>query len=149
MNDMQSRLTELLNAGVGDPPVRVTVQAVRRQRARRRAVAAVGAASAVAVIAVAGAALSGRSGIRARRSARVSLPHQCLVVRDGMSPLEPRQRVTTRIGWSPSPGPPLTTCGQPVIGGRTRAMCSRSWSIGTVAAGPTRRERHSVGGRPF
>ena len=60
MNDMQTRLTELLNAGVGDPPARVTVQAVRRQRARRRAVAAVGAASAVAVIAVAGAALSGR-----------------------------------------------------------------------------------------
>ena len=63
MNDVQSRLTELLKAGVGDPPSRVTVQAVRRQRARRRAVAAVGAAAVIAVVAAIGAGLSGRLGI--------------------------------------------------------------------------------------
>src|SRR6266567_5051359 len=62
MNDVQSRLAELLKAGVGDPPARVTVQAVRRRRARRRGAAAVGAAAAVAVVAVIGAGLSGRLG---------------------------------------------------------------------------------------
>jgi hypothetical protein len=62
MNDLESRLADLLKAGVGDPPGRVTVQAVRRQRARRRAVAAVGAATAVAVVAAVSFGLSGRLG---------------------------------------------------------------------------------------
>jgi hypothetical protein len=62
MNDMQSRLAELLKAGVGDPPGRVTVQAVRHQMARRRVVAAVGAAAAMAVVAAISAGLFGRVG---------------------------------------------------------------------------------------
>lgn len=60
MNDEQSRLTKLLKAGVGDPPARVTVQAVRRQRARRRVAAAGGAATAIAVVAAISAGLLGR-----------------------------------------------------------------------------------------
>jgi len=55
MNDMESRLTELLRAGVGDPPNRVTVQAVRHERARRRIV--LGAAAAVSVLAAVSAGL--------------------------------------------------------------------------------------------
>src|SRR6266702_2226079 len=62
MNDVQSRLAELLKAGVGDPPARVTVQAVRRRRARRRGAAAAGAAAAVAVVAAVSAGLFGRVG---------------------------------------------------------------------------------------
>jgi hypothetical protein len=62
MNDLQGRLAELLKAGVGDPPARVTVQAVRHQVARRRVVAAVGTAAAIAVVAALGAGLSGRLG---------------------------------------------------------------------------------------
>lgn len=62
MNDLQSRLAELLKAGVGDPPSRVTVQAVRRQGARRRAVAAVGAAAAIAVVAALSAGVTGQLG---------------------------------------------------------------------------------------
>jgi len=62
MNDMESRLAELLKAGVGDPPGRVTVQAVRRQKTRRRGVAAIGVAAAIAVVAALFAGLSGRLG---------------------------------------------------------------------------------------
>jgi hypothetical protein len=62
MNDVQSRLTELLRAGVGDPPARITVQAVRRRKARRRGAAAVGAAAAIAVVAAVSAGLSGQLG---------------------------------------------------------------------------------------
>ena len=53
MNDLESRVTELLKAGVGDPPQRITVQAVRRQKARRQVVASLGAVTAsVAVVIV-------------------------------------------------------------------------------------------------
>jgi hypothetical protein len=62
MNDLQGRLADLLKAGVGDPPARVTVQAVRRQRARRRAVAVLSAAAAIAVVAAVSVGLSGRLG---------------------------------------------------------------------------------------
>jgi hypothetical protein len=60
MNDPESRLTELLKAGVGDPPFPVTVQAVRHQMARRRVAGAVGAAAGIAgLVALAVAALTG------------------------------------------------------------------------------------------
>jgi hypothetical protein len=60
MNDMEIRLAELLKAGVGDPPTRVTAQAVQRQRARRRLVAALGTAVVVTTLVVlAVAALAG------------------------------------------------------------------------------------------
>src|SRR5215470_4833762 len=62
MNDIESRLAGLLKAGVGDPPGRVTVQAVRLQKTRRRGVAAIGAAAAIAVVAALFAGLSGRLG---------------------------------------------------------------------------------------
>lgn len=61
MNDQESRLAELLKAAVGEPPTRVTVEAVQRQRARRRATAA-GAAAAIAVVAGISAGLSGQLG---------------------------------------------------------------------------------------
>jgi hypothetical protein len=60
MNDVQRQLADLLKAGVGDPPVHVTVQAVRRQRARRRLAASGGAAVAIAVVAAVSVALSGQ-----------------------------------------------------------------------------------------
>jgi hypothetical protein len=53
MNETQTRVADLLKASVGDPPGRVTVQAVRRQRARRQ-VRVAGLATAVAVIAAVG-----------------------------------------------------------------------------------------------
>ncbi len=62
MNDLQNRLAELLKAGVGDPPARVTVQAVRDRMARRRGVAAAGAATAIALVAAVSAGLSGQLG---------------------------------------------------------------------------------------
>ncbi len=62
MNDVQSRLAELLKAGVGDPPARVTVEAVRRQRARRRGVAAVGVIAAIAAVAAISTGLLGQVG---------------------------------------------------------------------------------------
>jgi len=77
MNEMETRLAELLKEGVGDPPNRVTVQAVRHQRARRQAAAAVGAAAALAVIgAVSGGLVAHfrewRSGCRAGFACRGS-----------------------------------------------------------------------------
>src|SRR5258708_3202124 len=62
MNDLQNRLAELLKAGAGDPPSRITVQAVRRRMAMRRVAAAAGAAAAIAVIAAVSAGLSGQLG---------------------------------------------------------------------------------------
>jgi hypothetical protein len=60
MNDLEGRLAELLKAGVGDPPYTVTVQAVRRQMARRRLVGAFGAAVGIAgLVALAVAGLTG------------------------------------------------------------------------------------------
>jgi hypothetical protein len=59
MNDTQSRLTDMMKANVGDPPGRVTVRAVRRQRARRH-VRMAGLVTAVAVI----AAISASAGFR-------------------------------------------------------------------------------------
>jgi hypothetical protein len=58
MNDMESRLAELLKAAVENPPDdRVTVTAVRHQRARRQTAAAVGATIAIAVLGVISAGL--------------------------------------------------------------------------------------------
>jgi hypothetical protein len=62
MNDMESRLTELLKAGVGDPPSPVTVQAVRHERARRRVVAVLRVAAAVSVLAAVSVGLLVRLG---------------------------------------------------------------------------------------
>ena len=62
MNDLQRQLSDLLKASVGDPPERVTVQAVRRRRARRHLVAAAGAAVAIAVVAAVSVGVSGRLG---------------------------------------------------------------------------------------
>jgi hypothetical protein len=59
MSDMESRVAELLKAGVGDPPQRITAQAVRRQKARRQVIASLGAVTAsVAVVAVSIAAVA-------------------------------------------------------------------------------------------
>jgi hypothetical protein len=62
MTDIQRRLTDLLKAGVGDPPAHFTVQAVRRQRSRRHRAAAAGAAIAVAVVAATSIGVSGALG---------------------------------------------------------------------------------------
>jgi len=62
MNDVETRLTELLKAGVGDPPNRVSVQAVRRKRAKRQMVTAAGAAAAIAALAAVSVGLAGRVG---------------------------------------------------------------------------------------
>jgi hypothetical protein len=59
MNDMQSRLAEMMKANVGDPPGRVTVQAVRRLRSKRH-VRVAGLVTVVAVI----AAVSVSAGFR-------------------------------------------------------------------------------------
>jgi hypothetical protein len=61
MNDLEDRLAELMKTGVGDPPGRVTVRAVRRQRARRHA-AVLGVVTAVAAVAIVGAGLGLRPG---------------------------------------------------------------------------------------
>lgn len=52
MNDIESRVTELLKAGVGDPPQRVTVHAVRRQKVRRQVITSVGAVTASVAVAI-------------------------------------------------------------------------------------------------
>jgi hypothetical protein len=58
MNDVENRLAELLKAAVEDPPDnRVTVTAVRHQRARRRIGAAAAAVVAIAVLGVASVGL--------------------------------------------------------------------------------------------
>jgi hypothetical protein len=62
MNDVQNRLAELLKAGVEDPPGRVTVKAVRHQRARRRTVAGAGVVTAVAIVVAVSAGLAGQLG---------------------------------------------------------------------------------------
>src|SRR5258705_11289368 len=62
MNDLQNRLAELLKVGAGDPPSRITVQAVRRRMARRRVAAAAGAAAAIAGIAAVSAGRSRQLG---------------------------------------------------------------------------------------
>jgi hypothetical protein len=59
VNDLEGQLTELLKASVGNPPNPVTVEAVRHQRARRRAAIALGTTGAiVAIVAVGVAALT-------------------------------------------------------------------------------------------
>ncbi|HET9898884.1 MAG TPA: hypothetical protein VFQ44_28505 [Streptosporangiaceae bacterium] len=63
MKDIQDWLAELMKEGAGNPPSRVTVRAVRRQRARRRAVAPIWAAAAIAVVAAVTTGLLGRSGV--------------------------------------------------------------------------------------
>ncbi len=88
MNDEQKRLAEFLKAGVGDPPARVTVQAVRRHSARRRLVSASGAAAAVAVVAAIGAGLSGR----------LANPSPAV------SPTVSAAPVPCRPGWHAAPG---------------------------------------------
>jgi hypothetical protein len=62
VNDVQNRLAELLKAGVEDPPGRVTVEAIRHQRVRRRTVAATGVVAAVAIIVVVSVGLAGQLG---------------------------------------------------------------------------------------
>ena len=52
MNAMDGRLRDLLEAAAGEPPRRVSAEAVRRRVIRRRVVEAAAAAAAVAVIAV-------------------------------------------------------------------------------------------------
>jgi hypothetical protein len=59
MNDTQSRLADMMKTNVGDPPGRVTVQAVQHQRTRRH-VRMAGLVTAVAVI----AAVSAGAGFR-------------------------------------------------------------------------------------
>jgi len=54
MNDIQDRVAELLKTGVDDPPVPITVQAVRRERARRQVIASLGAVTATVALVVAG-----------------------------------------------------------------------------------------------
>jgi hypothetical protein len=51
MSDVQSQLAELLKTGTGDPPGRITVRDVLRERARRHVIAAVGVTTAIAVVA--------------------------------------------------------------------------------------------------
>jgi hypothetical protein len=60
VTDVQRWLTDLLKASVGDPPGRVTVQAVRRRRARRRLAEAGGATAALALVAAISVGLSGQ-----------------------------------------------------------------------------------------
>jgi hypothetical protein len=62
MNDLETRLAELLKAGVGDPPSRVTVEAVRQQRARRQVLAGVTAVVVIALLAGVSASLLIRLG---------------------------------------------------------------------------------------
>src|SRR5215470_6308417 len=87
MNDLQGRLAELLKAGVGDPPTRVTVQSVRRRRGKRRLVAAVGAAAAIAVVATSAGLLGGFGNPGPSVSPSVSAPP-----------------VPCHPGWSAAPG---------------------------------------------
>jgi hypothetical protein len=52
VNDLEGQLAELLKAGVADPPVPVTVEAVRQQKIRRLAAAAAGVTTVIAVVVV-------------------------------------------------------------------------------------------------
>jgi len=119
MNDVQNRLAELLKAGVGDPPGRVTVEAVRRQRARRRTVAAAGVAAAVAIVVAVSAGLAGqlgRTGAAVRPTVSAA-PAPCRP--GGLPPPGPCPPVIAAMRWSRSPGPPPTTSGRLVTGCRT------------------------------
>jgi hypothetical protein len=58
VSEMRGQLRDLLDAAVGEPPHRVTVEAVRRRTARRRMVEGVAAAVAVLLLAGLGAAVS-------------------------------------------------------------------------------------------
>jgi hypothetical protein len=58
VSQVDKDLRDLLEAAVGEPPLRVTVEAVRRRVVRRRAAEAVGAAAALLLVAAAGIAAS-------------------------------------------------------------------------------------------
>jgi len=73
LNDLETRLAELLKAGVGDPPQRVTVQAVRRQHVRRQVITGVTAIALIALLAGVSASLLARLG-GAGPAVRPSLP---------------------------------------------------------------------------
>jgi hypothetical protein len=60
MKDVQDRLAELLKAGAGHPPARITVRAVRREAGTHRIATVVGTVAIVAVAAVVGTGLFGR-----------------------------------------------------------------------------------------
>ncbi len=53
MNEIDRQLRDLLEAAVGEPPHRVTVEAVRRRVVRRRVIESIAGAAAVAIIAAA------------------------------------------------------------------------------------------------
>src|SRR5215469_18198422 len=89
MNDVQRQLTDLLKAGVGDPPGHVTVKAVQRYRARRHLAAAGSGAVAIAlVVAAVSVGLSGQFG------------KQGPLVNPGVPPAP----VPCRSGWSLAAG---------------------------------------------
>jgi len=133
MNDPESRLAELLKAGVGDPPHRVTVQAVRRQRARRQGVAALAAAAAIAVVAVISAGISGRLGNP----------------RPAASPTVTATPVPCRPGWSVTRGAVLAGHQQDRLVAIAGSGSDDLWAVGDVLEHwDGRRWAHFAGASP-
>src|SRR5215472_11362294 len=114
MNDLQRQLSDLLKAGVGDPPGRVTVHAVRRRRARRNLVAAAGVAVAIAVVAAVSAGLSGRLG------------HPGPVTSPTVTPAP----VPCRPGWSVGAGAAPASDSQDSLSALAGSAFDDLWAVG-------------------
>ena len=94
MNGMERDIRDLLDGVVGEPPRRVTIAAVRRRVARRRATQALSAGLAVVLVSSLGAAFAAGA------------------IKIGTTqPAGPRQRPARRATTSPRVPPPARSSG--------------------------------------
>ena len=122
MNGMDRQLRDLLEAAAGEPPHRVSAEAVRRRVIRRRALEGLAGAAAVAVIAA--AVPLGVGAARPAPAGRTARPAAGRAARPSMS-------------WSPAPAL-VTPISRPPTGPgtRSRSAAGRSISRGQIAITP-------------
>lgn len=123
MNDEQHWLAELLKAGAGDPPARISVQGVRRQAAKRRGAAAAGAAAAIAVVTVVAAFSAGLPGLTGNPGPAVS-------------PSVPAVPVPCRPGWHVAPGAAPAGDHQDWLVAVAGSASDDLWAVGDRLANP-------------